>query len=379
VVGRGWRSAGVALAALMPSPIVFQQQATLAVPRPQSRALALAFDPATPAILQTGAWQCSAASTAWMLRSLGFPHSQDDVVELLGPNHINSDLGLLLGDGRGLAGVLASVGLAGRNQQTVTFDEVLLMAGRLPVVMGGAAYYHWVGVRGRYGDELQLANPAPGWRKVYQTMTRAQFGELGPFAAVWVEQPLDQPVPLQAGLSFDPAPAEIATAVGCNVTAVATYWPGLRAALIEYGITQPAAIVAAIATIRVEAPTFEPIHEYGGPDHWARYEGRHDLGNTEPGDGVRYHGRGFIQLTGRANYRAYAAALGLPLEAEPDLAFEPGVAARIFARYFSDHAVHLAAQAGDWTGVRQRVNGGTNGLDHLLVLVGNLLGLACSV
>jgi hypothetical protein len=280
---------------------------------------------------------------------------------------------------RGLAGVLASVGLAGRNQQTVTFDEVLLMAGRLPVVMGGAAYYHWVGVRGRYGDELQLANPAPGWRKVYQTMTRAQFGELGPFAAVWVEQPLDQPVPLQAGLSFDPAPAEIATAVGCNVTAVATYWPGLRAALIEYGITQPAAIVAAIATIRVEAPTFEPIHEYGGPDHWARYEGRHDLGNTEPGDGVRYHGRGFIQLTGRANYRAYAAALGLPLEAEPDLALEPGVAARIFARYFSDHAVHLAAQAGDWTGVRQRVNGGTNGLDHLLVLVGNLLGLACSV
>jgi hypothetical protein len=175
----------------MASPIVFQQQAAravsarqaaTAVAAPDARGPTLAFDPATPTIIQTGAWQCSATSTAWMLRSLGHPHSQDDVVELLGPDHINPDLGLMFGDGRGLVGLLASVGLKASNQQPVTFDDVLALAGRVPVAMGGAAYYDWVGVRGREGDELQLANPAPGWRGVYQTMSRARFGELGPFA-----------------------------------------------------------------------------------------------------------------------------------------------------------------------------------------------------
>jgi hypothetical protein len=124
----------------MIGPLVFQQQAAAALPPAQPRGLTTAFDPTTPTILQTGAWQCSAASMAWVLRSLGFSHSQDVVVELLGPNHINRDLGLLFGDGRGLVDVLASVGLAGRNQQPVTFDEVLAMAGRIPVAMGGAAY-----------------------------------------------------------------------------------------------------------------------------------------------------------------------------------------------------------------------------------------------
>src|SRR5215216_4741574 len=163
-------------------------------------------------------------------------------------------------------------------------------------------------------------------------------------------------------LAFDPAAAEIAACIGCNNETVERYWPAVRSALIEHGITEPAGIIAAIATIRVEAPTFEPIHEYGGPGYWAQYEGRGDLGNTEPGDGVRYHGRGFIQLTGRANYRWYGRALGLPLEDDPDLALDPAVAARVFARYFSDRAVHLAAQGGDWTAARRKVNGGTNGL-----------------
>jgi hypothetical protein len=286
---------------------------------------------------------------------------------------------LLFGDGRALAGVLVSLGLMARNQQPVTFDEILARAGQVPVAMGGANYYHWVGVRGREGDALQLANPAPGWRDIYQTMTREQFGALGPFAAIWTESQPDHPAASATALPFDPAPTAIAAVVGCSAQAAARYWPVLRSALIECGITQEAAIIAAIATVRVEAPTFEPIDEYGGPTYWARYEGREDLGNTEPGDGVRFHGRGFIQLTGRANYRAYGAALGVPLETQPDLALDPQVAARVFARFFSDHNVAAAAQAGNWTEVRRRVNGGTNGLDHLVALVGALQGLPRTV
>jgi hypothetical protein len=175
--------------------------------------------------------------------------------------------------------------------------------------------------------------------------------------------------PPERRLAFDPTPGEIAACIGCEEAIVATYWPALRAAMIEHGITDPAGIIAALATIRVEAPTFAPIREYGGPAGWAQYEGRADLGNTQPGDGVRYHGRGFIQLTGRANYRWYGQLLGIPLEDQPDLALEPAIAARVFARYFSERGVHLSAAAGDWTMARIKVNGGTNGLAHFLGLV----------
>jgi hypothetical protein len=170
-------------------------------------------------------------------------------------------------------------------------------------------------------------------------------------------------------LAFDPSPADIAACIGCGTATVERYWPALRAALIEHGISEPAGIIAAIATVRVEAPTFEPIDEYGGPSYWARYEGRSDLGNLEAGDGVRYHGRGFIQLTGRANYRGYGQLLEVPLENEPDLALRPDIAARVFARYFKERGVHHAATAGDWRAARIKVNGGTNGLEHFLSLV----------
>jgi len=173
-------------------------------------------------------------------------------------------------------------------------------------------------------------------------------------------------------LTFDPTAGEIAACIGSDEATVATHWPALRTALIEHGITEPAGIIAAIATVRVEAPTFEPIHEYGGPGYWAQYEGRADLGNAQPGDGVRYHGRGFIQLTGRANYRWYGQLLDIPLEEQPDLALEPDVAARIFARYFSERGVHRSAADGDWRAARVKVNGGTNGLTYFLSLVQDL-------
>ena len=120
-------------------------------------------------------------------------------------------------------------------------------------------------------------------------------------------------------------------------------------------------------------PSFLPINEYGGDAYFTKmYEGRKDLGNTQPGDGARYHGRGYIQLTGRANYRSYGQKLGLALEQNPDLALEPDVAARILARYMKDHGVDRLAAAGDWEGVRRAVNGGLNGWDRFSGLVQKL-------
>jgi putative chitinase len=88
------------------------------------------------------------------------------------------------------------------------------------------------------------------------------------------------------------------------------------------------------------ASTMQPIREYGGAAYFRR---RYDvaganprlamlLGNTQPGDGVRFAGRGFVQLTGRANYARAGAALKRDLIDDPDLALQPDIAAAIMRR-----------------------------------------------
>jgi predicted chitinase len=168
------------------------------------------------------------------------------------------------------------------------------------------------------------------------------------------------------------------TGAGAGTAArVAQYWPLIVSALAEQGIDTPATEVAAAATVGVETG-FRPVAEYGGPGDFAKYEPGTSvgkaLGNTQPGDGYRYRGRGFIQLTGRANYRNYGKALGLDLEGNPDLALDPATAARVLALYFRDHNVSGAADAGNWTLVRKLVNGGLNGWDTFLGIVRGLAG-----
>lgn len=69
--------------------------------------------------------------------------------------------------------------------------------------------------------------------------------------------------------------------------------------------------------------TYNPIHEVGGRAYCLRYEFRRTLGNTRPGDGYKYRGRGYVQLTGRRNYTVCQQEFGLPLLANPDLALVP--------------------------------------------------------
>lgn len=159
------------------------------------------------------------------------------------------------------------------------------------------------------------------------------------------------------------SPARIAAAVGADPSGVARNWPLIARALRRAGMRGPRAKIAAAATVRVEVGAgFQPINEFGDADYFTRmYEGRTDLGNTEPGDGARYHGRGYIQLTGRANYRTYGARLGLPLEDRPEIALDPAVAAQVLVAYFDQRGVDDAARRGQWELVRRKVNGGLNG------------------
>ena len=97
---------------------------------------------------------------------------------------------------------------------------------------------------------------------------------------------------------------------------------------------------------------------YGG--EW----GRRNLGNTEPGDGWRFRGRGLIQLTGRANYQRFATTVGVPLQDALLASLEsPRTAAESAAHFWRVAGCNTLADAGDISAVRQRVNGGDLGLE----------------
>ena len=93
------------------------------------------------------------------------------------------------------------------------------------------------------------------------------------------------------------------------------------------------------------------------------YGGRADLGNTEPGDGARFIGRGFIQITGRANYREMGELIGVDLEAEPERAADPNIAVRIACAYWTRRRINEAVDAGSFWDATRRINGGCIGYE----------------
>lgn len=89
------------------------------------------------------------------------------------------------------------------------------------------------------------------------------------------------------------------------------------------------------------------------------------LGNGEEGsgDGWRYRGRGCLQLTGRENYQKAGAALRFPLISMPEQAAEPALGSSIAAWYWTTRGLNTLADAGDFTGITRKINGGLIGLD----------------
>lgn len=88
------------------------------------------------------------------------------------------------------------------------------------------------------------------------------------------------------------------------------------------------------------AHTMQPIREFGGPRYYFRmYDPKGERpalakanGNTFPGDGVLFAGKGYVQLTWRNNYARFGKLLGYPLEGNPDLAMRPDIAAQIMRK-----------------------------------------------
>ncbi|MEA3533708.1 peptidoglycan-binding protein [Rhizobium sp. CC-YZS058] len=137
-------------------------------------------------------------------------------------------------------------------------------------------------------------------------------------------------------------------------------------ALMElFRINTPARIEPFLAQTAHECDNFATTEEYASG---AAYDGRRDLGNTKDGDGRRFKGRAYIQLTGRANYRAFTAWMRQhkadcpDFEAEPELVAQAPWAAWATVYFWSSRDLNALADRGDFVGITRKINGGTNGL-----------------
>ncbi len=114
-------------------------------------------------------------------------------------------------------------------------------------------------------------------------------------------------------------------------------------------------------------PTREIAEQYDrNPEKLANFVYGGRMGNVNPGDGYRYRGRGYIQLTGRETYREVGRIAGLDLEGHPELASKPENAVRIACAYWTWKGLNAACDVADFTGVTKKINGGTNGLEDRL-------------
>ena len=97
------------------------------------------------------------------------------------------------------------------------------------------------------------------------------------------------------------------------------------------------------------------------PEQIAKIAYGNRMGNTAPGDGWKYRGRGLIQITGKNNYRACGEALGLDLIAQPELLEKPQHACMSAAWFWATNGLNTQADAGKFDAITQRINGGQNG------------------
>ena len=162
--------------------------------------------------------------------------------------------------------------------------------------------------------------------------------------------------------------------------------PVLNAAMGKYGIVTRLRIAAFIAQIGHESGQLTRLVEnlnYSAEGLMKTWPSRFDLvrataaarkpeqianivyadrmGNTAPGDGWKYRGRGLIQTTGKTNYVACGDALGVGLINHPELLEQPQYAALSAAWYWSVNGLNTLADAGDLTKITRRINGGLNG------------------
>ena len=186
------------------------------------------------------------------------------------------------------------------------------------------------------------------------------------------------PPPAATPASSSPFPAATVNVVskmfpGTPVANIQANLPIVLEALADAGLADKEMVLMALGTIRAETASFRAISEgiskfntTPGRHPFNLYDNRASLGNLGRPDGARFKGRGFVQLTGRDNYRIHGAAIGLGdrLITNPDLANRTDIAAKLLASFLKnkEQAIRDALHAGDLKLARKLVNGGSHGL-----------------
>ena len=154
---------------------------------------------------------------------------------------------------------------------------------------------------------------------------------------------------------------QLASACGARIDRAQAFLPYIQEAIDAYGIDTPERVAAFLAQIGHESGSLRYTRELASG---AAYEGREDLGNTEPGDGPRYRGRGLLQVTGRDNYRRCSLALyndTQHLLDHPEVLELPDPACRSAGWFWLAHHLNEKADAGDFERITRIINGGTDG------------------
>jgi putative chitinase len=151
-------------------------------------------------------------------------------------------------------------------------------------------------------------------------------------------------------------------------------------AMQRYQIGGTKRVAAFIAQIAHESGQLAYVLEIWGPTAVQKgYEGRADLGNTVAGDGLKYRGRGLIQITGRDNYRE--CSLGLfgddRLLFLPELLEKPQWAAESAAWFWQKNGLNELADRDQFNSITRRINGGLNGLQDRLSLWARARAVLC--
>lgn len=150
--------------------------------------------------------------------------------------------------------------------------------------------------------------------------------------------------------------------------------PFLNETLRDYEINTKKRVAMFLAQILHESGHLVYLREIWGPtEAQKRYEGRRDLGNTQPGDGRRYSGKGLIQTTGRNNYALLSKEMGVDFVLHPEWLELPKYAAYSAGAFWGRNNLNHLADMGAIEGVTRRVNGGLNGFAERKEIYGNAL------
>lgn len=164
-------------------------------PDPPEPEAGIEYNAWAPAVIQTADWTCSCASSAWLLNSVsddlwGRPWTEWDVVDTLREatyyGAVSPDYGLARADMYDLEVMFAALAYTVERKQYLSVDDVVGVAGRYPLQINGARWYHHSGARALGPGVLYLANPAPSWKGVGQEMTSSEAASWGTWNGMWI-------------------------------------------------------------------------------------------------------------------------------------------------------------------------------------------------